>query len=41
MIKDMREDILREHSLFLVQQLFQSIQEKTETLMAKVIHPTV
>lgn len=35
-----RWDIIGDHSLFLVQKLLQSIQEKTKTLMTKVINPT-
>lgn len=35
-----RWDIIGDHLLFLVQKLLQSIQEKTKTLMTKVINPT-
>lgn len=35
-----RWDITGDHLLFLVQKLLQSIQEKTKTLMTKVINPT-
>lgn len=33
-------DVMRDHSLFLVKQLLQSIQKETETLMTEVINPT-
>lgn len=33
-------DTLSDHLLFLVQKLLQSIQEKAETLVTKVINPT-
>lgn len=33
-------DVIGDHSLFLVQQLLQSIQKQAKTLMTKVINPT-
>lgn len=33
-------DVIRDHLLFLIQQLLQRFQQKTKTLMTEIINPT-